>query len=97
MIQGRTLLRSVTLGLGLALAPGALAPGAAPQQPQPEAKFVPYNQRKFWAPVTIPPADVARLRSVQLWCSTNGGATWKLAATTTPDKPSFEFSAPADG
>ena len=93
MIQGRRRLRSVCLGLGIALAAGAVAQSAPP----PQVKVHYSNRRSFRMPVNIPAAEVPRTREIQLWVSSDRGASWAPVATTAPNQPAFNFAAKADG
>jgi len=92
--QGRALLRLVTLKLGLALALGTVAPAQAPPN---KIQTVAYNSRKFKIPFNIPAEDIPRYKQVQLWSSSDAGGSWRQVAVATPDKPSFLFTAKADG
>ena len=94
-MQGRFWRRLATFKLGLSLALGSLAHAAPPASPN--AQLVSYNRRSFLVPFNIPAADVPRYKQVQLWASSNGGASWKQVATTTPIKPFFNFTARTDG
>lgn len=94
VIQGRRWLRLATLGLGLALAAGDVAPAAPPAT---KAQALSYNRRKFRMPVNIPPDEVPRTREIQLWASSDRGAHWSRVGVTTPGEPTFEFTAKADG
>ncbi len=95
MTKGRWGKRLASLGLGLALAFGPVAPAAQPGSGK--APLVPSKQRAFRIPFNIDPADRPRYKQVQLWASSDGGGKWEKVDTTTPDRPSFTFRAPRDG
>ena len=95
MIHGRTWLRLVSFGLGLALTLGTLAQAGPPSAAK--VQTLSYNRRSFVMPFNIPPDEVARTKEVQLWSSSDRGASWKQVAVTTPDRPLFNFTARSDG
>ncbi len=89
-------MRLATLGLGMALASGALAPAAPPAR-APRPQVVDHNRRAFRIPLNIPKEDVPRYKQFQLWSSADGGGRWEKGDTTTLDRPFFSFSAQRDG
>jgi hypothetical protein len=99
--KGRRSKRLASLGLGLALAFGPIAPAA--QQPgTPRTPIVTSKQRIFRIPFIINPTDRPRYKQVQLWVSSDGGDRWdkvdtKTVDATTPERPAFNFRAPRDG
>jgi hypothetical protein len=93
--RGRWSNRLASLGLGMALAFGSVAPAAPPGNPR--VPLVPSKQRAFRIPFNIDPADRPRYKQVQLWASSDGGERWEKVDATTPDRPSFTFRAPRDG
>ena len=93
MIQGLGWLRPITLSLGLGLALVAVAPAAPPASP---VQVVVYNRRSFLVPFNIPPGDIPRYKEIQLWSATSGG-DYQRVASTTPDRPFFNFTARTDG
>ena len=95
MIQGRTWAKSITGSLGLALALVAVAPAAPPPSSTP-TQVVVYNRRSFLVPFNIPAADIPRYKEIQLWSATTG-QDYQRVATTTPDRPFFNFTARTDG
>ena len=92
--------RLASLGLGLALTLGMLAPEAAaapkPSKPAGRVPTVYHRSRSFRIPFNVDPADRPRLREVQLWVSDDSGFTWKTVSRTTPDRPSFTYRASRD-
>ncbi|MEA2631708.1 MAG: hypothetical protein QOE66_1927, partial [Chloroflexota bacterium] len=100
--------RLATLGLGLALVLGCVAPGslsvvsvavAAPPtnaDASPRAPTIYQKSRAFRIPFNVNAAERPRLREVQLWVSDDSGFTWKPTSRTTPDRPSFTFRASRD-
>jgi len=89
-------MRLATLGLGLALALGALAQAAPPAR-APRPQVVDHNRRAFRIPLNIPREDVPRYKQFQLWSSGDGGGRWDKGDSTTLERPFFAFSAPVDG
>ena len=87
--------RLATLGLGLALTLGTLAPAAPPASTKVSTVYS--NSRAFKIPFTIKPEDRPRYKQVQLWVSSDFGATWERTDATTPDRPSFTFRSQKDG
>ena len=92
--------RLAAFGLGLGLACGAVAPGpvarAAPP-PARDTKLIYHKNRSFRVPFDFSEADRPRIRELQLFISTDGGGSWKLAGKALPDQPSFAYRAPRDG
>jgi len=86
--------RLATIGLGLALAWGSLAPGSPPPAPKVRAIF--HKQRAFKIPFNISDADRPRYKQIQLWASSDGG-DWQKADTKDPEAGAFFFRAPKDG
>ena len=93
MILRRRWLRLITGSLGLTLAMVAVAPAAPPAS---NVQMVVYNRRSFLVPFNIPPADIPRYKEIQLWSATSGG-DYQRVASTTPDRPFFNFTAQTDG
>jgi hypothetical protein len=90
--------RLASLGLGMALAFGHLAPAA--QTGSPKVPLVPSKKREFRIPFNIDPAERPRYKQVQLWASSDGGSRWEkvdTVDTTTASRLSFTFRAPRDG
>ncbi len=94
MRRGRAWERLATIGLGLALSLGHLAPAAPPSN---KAPTIHHKQRAFRIPFNIDPADRPRYKQVQLWAFSSGVGKWTQADATTPDRPSFTFRATRDG
>jgi hypothetical protein len=94
--KGRWGKRLASLGLGMALAFGPVAPAAQPGSSR--VPIVPSKQRAFRIPFNIDQADRPRYKQVQLWVAADSGkGKWEKVDTTTPDRPSFTFRAPRDG
>lgn len=57
------------------------------------------NQHRFRIPYHSDPAELQRLgaREVQLFVTTDRGATWRLAQSVPPTTGKFAFEAPSDG
>jgi len=93
-------MRLATLGLGLALFPGGLAPGSADAAGSASAARVPlvhHNSRSFTIPFNpLKQADQARLREVRLYVSSDTGYNWKMVTQAKPSSPAFGFKAPRD-
>ncbi len=92
------------LGLGLLLVLGPLAPSAHPGPPQTapnpsstRPRTVYCKSRMFRIPFEVTAADQGRVKEVQLWVSSDGGAKWEPFASTTPDRLAFSFRAPKEG
>ncbi len=94
--------RVLVLSLGLALGFGTAAPfaAAAPDSSEgrtPQPKRLYHKSRSFRIPLTIDPAERARLQEVQLFVSDDSGYTWHPRSRTTPDRPYFTFKGTRDG
>lgn len=61
------------------------------------ADVFPINQQVFGIPIRMDPNKRALIRNLELYVSTNQGATWDLVGSATPDKDEFKFEARADG
>ncbi|MDB5352259.1 MAG: hypothetical protein JWN86_3506 [Planctomycetota bacterium] len=96
-------MRTMVVGLGLALVCGLVAPSpsrAFPPQASPppvRAKVLWSKERSFRIPVTVPTKNRNLVRTLILFVSDDAGNVWKKYGTTTPDKPQFAFRAPRDG
>src|SRR5262249_1338985 len=97
MPSGAWLWRAV-VGLGLSLAWGTAAPGAAgdPARPPAQARLLYHRFRSFRIPITVEEAVRPRLKEVLLYASADSGQTWELAGRTAPDQPAFTFKATRD-
>ena len=91
----RLWMRLAPLGLGLALALGALAPASAQQAPR--VQVVHYNRLAFKIPLNVPSADIPRSKQFHLYYSGDGGGQWIKGDTTTLERPYFNFSARPPG
>ena len=85
------------LALGMTLAGLLLAPTSASAVQSREAKTLHHRSRSFRIPFNIEEADRARLKEVQLYVSTDGGASWKKAGTSAPEETAFTYRVPRDG
>ena len=62
-----------------------------------DVKRIYHKSRSFRIPFNIDEADRARIKEVQLYISTDAGASWRSAGRALPDQPSFTYRAPSDG
>jgi len=53
--------------------------------------------RSFRVPFNLNPSDQSKRRELQLWVSTDSGASWKPKDSTTSNQAYFTFEAPQDG
>lgn len=91
--------RLARIGLGLCLA-CVVALSLPPAQGAPhgrDVKRIYHKSRSFRIPFNIDEADRPRIKEVQLYISTDGGASWQSAGRASPDQPSFTYRAPSDG
>src|SRR5262249_55519864 len=73
---------------------GVLLPqGPVRAQELPEIAY--YRESLFRIPFTV--GATSPVKEVQLFVSTDQGASWRPAAVVTPDKKFFVFQAPKDG
>ncbi len=91
--------RLATVGLGLILALGVVAPLDAQvtsSRSSGSAKTIYYKNRSFRIPVTIQQEVRSLVREVRLWVSDDFGYHWKELGQTSPDRPEFPFRATRD-
>jgi hypothetical protein len=55
------------------------------------------KKRMLDFPINVDPARQKDIRNLELYVSTNQGASWSLAATAAPNQSIFRFTAPTDG
>ena len=89
----------MSLLLSLALCIGAPAPLERTRHGSPaddESTSV-ISCKDFALPLRVRADAKADLRELQLHVSVDGGKTWRLADSVSPDETSFRFCAPRDG
>jgi hypothetical protein len=79
----------------VALLPPLCAPARGQGPIQPQVLYA--RQRQINIPFDPDPAEVHRLKQLQLYYSTDSGRSWHLGATAAPDQKRFNFIAEGDG
>jgi hypothetical protein len=90
-------LARIGLGACLACVFALLPPPAQGAQRGRDVKRIHHKSRSFRIPFNIDEADRPRIKEVQLYISTDAGASWSSAGRASPDQPSFTYRAPSDG